>query len=106
MSSAKPNNVEASGDASMTPLQLCLASVERMLTVLADSVLYEQPPVRRRKLEHLIIEHVHQRDIIRTLVRSGVTSARAFDWLSCMRFYFDPKQSDPLKQASNLFALS
>ncbi|VEL32026.1 unnamed protein product, partial [Protopolystoma xenopodis] len=41
MSSAKPNNVEASGDASMTPLQLCLASVERMLTVLADSVLYE-----------------------------------------------------------------
>ncbi|VDP72907.1 unnamed protein product [Echinostoma caproni] len=87
----------ADGD---SPLQKCLKSVESMLTVLADSVLYEQPPVRRRKLEHLIIEHVHQRDVIRNLIQNGVNSPRSFDWLSQMRFYFDPKQQDPLRQVS------
>lgn len=83
-----------------SPLQKCLRSVEGMLTVLADSVLYEQPPVRRRKLEHLIIEHVHQRDVIRSLIQNNVSSPRSFDWLSQMRFYFDPKQQDPLRQVS------
>uniref|UniRef100_A0A8D0GTG5 Cytoplasmic dynein 1 heavy chain 1 n=1 Tax=Sphenodon punctatus TaxID=8508 RepID=A0A8D0GTG5_SPHPU len=37
-----------------TPLQSVLANVEVTLTVLADSVLMEQPPLRRRKLEHLV----------------------------------------------------
>ncbi|CAH8501365.1 unnamed protein product [Schistosoma guineensis] len=89
-----------SSSAQDSPLQKCLTSVEGMLTVLADCVLYEQPPVRRQKLEHLIIEHVHQRDVIRNMIRSDVNSPRAFDWLSQMRFYFDPKQSDPLRQVS------
>ncbi|KAF6768135.1 hypothetical protein AHF37_06451 [Paragonimus kellicotti] len=89
-----------SSKGSDNPLQKCLASVEGMLTVLADSVLYEQPPVRRHKLEHLIIEHVHQRDVIRALLQNNVSSPRSFDWLSQMRFYFDPKQSDPLRQVS------
>ncbi|CAH8492536.1 unnamed protein product [Heterobilharzia americana] len=83
-----------------SPLQKCLTSVEEMLNVLADCVLYEQPPVRRQKLEHLIIEHVHQRDVIRSLLRNDVNSPRSFDWLSQMRFYFDPKQTDPLRQVS------
>ncbi|VDN96525.1 unnamed protein product [Rodentolepis nana] len=81
-------------------LAACLSSVEAMLTLLADTVLSEQPPVRRRKLEHLIIEHVHQRDVLRSLVKTGVKSSQSFAWLSQMRFYFDPKQSDPLAQVS------
>ena len=36
------------------PLQKVLKVVEATLNVLADSVLQEQPPVRRRKLEHLV----------------------------------------------------
>lgn len=36
------------------PLNRVLATVEQTLTVLADSVLQEQPPLRRRKLEHLM----------------------------------------------------
>ena len=36
------------------PLQNTLKIVEATLNVLADSVLQEQPPVRRRKLEHLV----------------------------------------------------
>ena len=37
-----------------TPLQDVLTVVEGTLNVLADSVLQEQPPVRRKKLEHLV----------------------------------------------------
>lgn len=36
------------------PLQGVLTTVESTLNVLADSVLHEQPPVRRKKLEHLV----------------------------------------------------
>ncbi|KAK3093975.1 hypothetical protein FSP39_022394 [Pinctada imbricata] len=74
--------------------------VESTLTVLADSVLYDQPPVRRRKLEHLITELVHQRDVTRTLLKHKVNSPKNFDWLSQMRFYFDPKNKDVLEQLS------
>lgn len=35
-------------------LKRVLAHVENMLNILADSVLQEQPPLRRRKLEHLV----------------------------------------------------
>ena len=37
-----------------TPVQQVMKVVEATLNVLADSVLHEQPPVRRRKLEHLV----------------------------------------------------
>lgn len=47
-----------------------------------------------------IIEHVHQRDVTRQLIGAQVTSTRAFEWLSQMRFYFDPKQKDVLQQLS------
>ena len=36
------------------PMNDVLQSVESTLNILADSVLHEQPPVRRRKLEHLV----------------------------------------------------
>ena len=34
----------------------------------------------------------------RFLVNSGVTEAKRFEWLSQMRFYFDPKATDVRKQ--------
>lgn len=43
-----------SGGGDMTPLQGVLSNVEATLNVLADTVLMEQPPIRRRKLEHLV----------------------------------------------------
>ena len=36
----------------------------------------------------------------RQLVVNKITSNKSFDWLSQMRFYFDPKEKDPLKQLS------
>ncbi len=46
--------VEKAGGKDMKPLEVVLQTVENTLGVLADSVLQEQPPVRRRKLEHLV----------------------------------------------------
>lgn len=43
-----------SGPPDFAPLQNVLKIVQCTLTVLADSVLQEQPPVRRKKLEHLV----------------------------------------------------
>ncbi|XP_040576126.1 dynein heavy chain, cytoplasmic [Lepeophtheirus salmonis] len=81
-------------------LKNVLTRVENMLTVLADLVLQEQPPLRRKKLEHLIYEYVHRRSITRNLIANKVQSNKSFDWLSQMRFYHDPKQTDVLQQLS------
>ncbi|XP_052742503.1 dynein heavy chain, cytoplasmic isoform X1 [Bicyclus anynana] len=75
-----------------------LQHVEHMLNILADSVLQEQPPLRRKKLEHLINEFVHKRTVTRRLIASNVNSPRSFEWLCEMRFYFDPRNNDVLQQ--------
>ena len=36
----------------------------------------------------------------RQLVNNVIISPKSFDWLCQMRFYFDPKNKDPLKQLS------
>jgi dynein heavy chain 1, cytosolic len=79
-----------SGKEGINALQNVLKNVEQTLNILADTVLHDQPIIRRRKLEHLIIEHVHQRDVTRNLISKNVNSTKSFDWLSQMRFYFDP----------------
>lgn len=71
--------------------------VSKTLSLLADSVLREQPPIRRKKIEALITELVHKRDTCRRLVSQNVRNSSDFGWLQCMRFYFDPKQADPVR---------
>ncbi|KJH46392.1 ATPase family protein [Dictyocaulus viviparus] len=69
-------------------------AVSATLALLADSVLKDQPPIRRKKIEALITEFVHKRDTCRRLTTNNVKSLLDFEWLQCMRFYFDPKQPD------------
>ena len=57
--------LESATDSSMAPLEKVLQSVETTLASLADLVLFHQPAIRRHKLEHLITELVHQRDVTR-----------------------------------------
>uniref|UniRef100_A0A1B0B0C4 Dynein heavy chain, cytoplasmic n=1 Tax=Glossina palpalis gambiensis TaxID=67801 RepID=A0A1B0B0C4_9MUSC len=89
---------QASESHTTKPLQRVLATVESTLNVLADSVLQEQPPLRRKKLEHLINEFVHKRTVTRRLISNGVTHPKSFQWLCEMRFYFDPRQTEVLQQ--------
>ena len=46
--------VEQQKGTTMEPIEQVLEIVKATLNVLADSVLHEQPPVRRKKLEHLV----------------------------------------------------
>jgi len=46
--------VSVGGKSDLGPVNEVLKLVEATLNVLADSVLQEQPPVRRKKLEHLV----------------------------------------------------
>jgi dynein heavy chain 1 len=80
------------------PLEECLANCEATLQILADCVLQDQPPIRRKKLEHLITEFVHKRDVTRNLIQQRTDSPKSFAWLRLMRFYFDPRQQDVLQQ--------
>uniref|UniRef100_A0A8C3ASK7 Cytoplasmic dynein 1 heavy chain 1 n=1 Tax=Cyclopterus lumpus TaxID=8103 RepID=A0A8C3ASK7_CYCLU len=90
--------ISSGGD--MNLMQGVLSNVQATLNVLADTVLMEQPTLRRRKLEHLITELVHQRDVTRNLIKIKIDNPKSFEWLSQMRFYFDPKQTDVLQQLS------
>ncbi|KAI3378322.1 hypothetical protein SNEBB_011029, partial [Seison nebaliae] len=81
-------------------LNRTLQNVKNALNVLADSVLNEQPILRRKKLEHLILEYVHQQDVVHDLIKENVKSSSDFSWLSQMRFYFDPSVKDVLQQLS------
>uniref|UniRef100_A0A2P2HXP1 Dynein heavy chain, cytoplasmic n=1 Tax=Hirondellea gigas TaxID=1518452 RepID=A0A2P2HXP1_9CRUS len=81
-------------------LNTVLQQVEDTLALLADSVLQEQPPLRRKKLEHLINEFVHKRTVTRNLAKNNINNTKSFDWLCQMRLYLDLKQTDPLKQLS------
>ncbi|OAQ30330.1 dynein heavy chain [Linnemannia elongata AG-77] len=85
------------GDSSEQPMQRALDYVQRALNVLADTVLQDLAPIQRKKCEHLITDLVHQRDVIRALIRSRVSSSKDFAWLSQMRFYFNASHEDPLQ---------
>lgn len=79
-------------------------SVERLLElnlsildVLADVVLGDLESLERHKSEHLIIELAHQRDVLRRLIKCGVTTADAFEWQKQMRFYHHASEDAPDK---------
>ncbi|XP_073982188.1 dynein heavy chain, cytoplasmic isoform X4 [Rhodnius prolixus] len=93
-------DVEAALGGGKGKLEEVLSHVDNTLTVLADCVLHKQPPLRRRKLEALINEYVHKRTVTRKLISSNVSSPKAFEWLSQMRFYLDTNQTDALSQLS------
>lgn len=90
--------LKMNGELHKVPLEKVLQQVEQTLNVLADSVLQEQPQLRRKKLEHLINEFVHKRTVTRRLISNEVCGNKAFEWLSEMRFYFDPRETEVLKQ--------
>lgn len=92
------NSISKDPSLGTKPLEECLHSCENTLQILADCVLQDQPPIRRKKLEHLITEFVHKKDITRGLIQQKIDSPKSFAWLRLMRFYFDPRQQDVLKQ--------
>ena len=72
--------------------------INNMLSALSDQVLKDIKVDMRKKLEQLITELVHQRDVVRLLELKEVSNVDAFEWLYYMRFYFYPKTKDVLKR--------
>ncbi|KAH8923510.1 hypothetical protein BT69DRAFT_1319504 [Atractiella rhizophila] len=71
--------------------------VLRSLDVLADAVLTDLEPIKRKKCEHLITELVHQRDVLRDIEKADLSMGKnSFAWLYHMRFYHDPTISNSL----------
>lgn len=68
--------------------------VVQVLESLASTVLTDLSPRLRRKCEHLITDFVHQRDVIRVLVKHDIQSMADFDWLEQMRYYLDTDVKD------------
>lgn len=71
-------------------LDVALKRTEELLNILADAVLGDLQANLRKKYEHLLTELVHQRDVIRQIIKSKLTSNKDFDWLYQMRYYYDP----------------
>uniref|UniRef100_A0AC35TT30 DHC_N1 domain-containing protein n=1 Tax=Rhabditophanes sp. KR3021 TaxID=114890 RepID=A0AC35TT30_9BILA len=74
-----------------------LDDVETTLEVLSEGVLREQPPIRRKKIELLITEFVHKRDIVRELYQKKTSNILDFAWLKVMRFYLEESATEPTK---------
>jgi len=72
-----------------TPLDNSLKHCLRGLEILADTALQDLPQSQRRKCEHLVTEIVHQRDLIRQLIKNKTSSVKDFEWLYQMNFYFN-----------------
>jgi dynein heavy chain 1 len=81
-----------------TPLADAQKRVDTTLIFLANNVMQDIPASRRIKYEHLITELVHQRDTLRKLVKGKVASNKDFAWLYEMRFYWNPREEQPLKR--------
>lgn len=71
-----------------------LAGVTKVLSVLAAHVLKPLEVQLRKKLEQLITELVHQRDVTRRLQTQHVESDSDFDWLYHLRYYWTPGAAD------------
>ncbi|EFA77050.1 cytoplasmic dynein heavy chain [Heterostelium album PN500] len=72
--------------------------IQTILGNMADAVLEDLPIQIRKKYEHLITELVHQRDVVRQLVKNRIASNKDFDWLYNMRFYYDNTQENILQK--------
>jgi dynein heavy chain 1, cytosolic len=90
------STMEQGDHSDQTPLNKSLDCVIRALEFLADTVLTDLPSTQRKKCEHLITELVHQRDLIRQLLKNNISSPKDFEWLYQMRFYFNSSLEDPL----------
>ena len=55
--------------------------VEKLLALLSESVLRDQPAIRRKKIESLITSFVHKRDICRELIAKHVANPLDLEWL-------------------------
>jgi dynein heavy chain 1 len=68
------------------------AFVGNLLSLIPQLVIQDLDPITRAKCETLIIELVHQRDVIKALIDRKVSNQNAFEWLAQLRVYLEEDQ--------------
>jgi dynein heavy chain 1 len=89
------NKVEAGFEGGLEPV---LEYLLRLLAALAERVMTDMRINLRQKFEQAITDYVHQRDVVRLLIRRGVRSEKEFSWQYYMRMAYFPKEQDVLKK--------
>lgn len=74
--------------------------IMNFLTLLAANVVADLKKDLRQKFEQAITDFVHQRDVVRKLLKNKVNSNKVFAWLYFMRMIYYPKEQDTLKKLS------
>lgn len=60
----------------------------------------------RRKINTLMIQDVHARDIVSALSEAKIVSVSDFQWESQLRFYWDAEEDDVLiKQCTGAYSI-
>lgn len=72
--------------------------IVNFLTLLASNVVADLKKDLRQKFEQAITDFVHQRDVVRKLLKNKVDSNKVFAWLYFMRMIYYPKEQDTLKK--------
>lgn len=72
--------------------------IVNFLTLLASNVVADLKKDLRQKFEQAITDFVHQRDVVRKLIKSKIDSNKVFAWLYFMRMIYYPKEQDTLKK--------
>ena len=72
--------------------------IVNFLTLLASNVVADLKKDLRQKFEQAITDFVHQRDVVRKLIKNKIDSNKVFAWLYFMRMIYYPKEQDTLKK--------
>lgn len=72
-------------------MEIVFGSINGKLEIMAETVLLDLPAESRKKFEQLITELVHQRDVTRAMIDSGVSDVNDFRWLYHLRYDFNPQ---------------
>jgi dynein heavy chain 1 len=81
-------------------LEHVLTATIQRLDMLADTVFIPLSPTMRKKIEQILTEIVHHRDVTRSLIKKGVYRADDFEWLYQMRLYWNSSEADPMQKLS------
>lgn len=77
-------------------LLICFDNCCKVIQKLTLHISSNLAVIQRLKIEHLIIEFIHQRDIITSLINSKSHSESLFIWNTQQLFYYDLKSNDLL----------
>lgn len=75
-----------------------LDQIQKGLALLASSVLKEMPKLERFKVEQLITELVHKRNVTQTIKEEKASLLTSFLWFSLLKYVFKEKEQSTLER--------